>query len=446
MKILHLLILVALTSCVTAQVPPIQRNPFTTNYPPVAPVIFNPSISNTVRVSKGSAPNAVVAFDGYWNLFGNNSGIFGLENVDNGAVPFYVTNANQLVFPPGFRVVTGAGAGQILTSDANGSAAWSNPPATVALSTITNIATNAAATAVTNFASKNLLGVGDAGNTAVEFFDDYAIGATAMSGGWGWGSPGILKGTSSVVLRTNQTTGMLENRLEMKNSSYGRRMPWGNKWKRLRVAVLLNATGTSDFTNVFVLGVCYGTNAMYANNSTTTNFVGQFWGGTANVTNPAPATFQYSNFPPAHDLTYFVISQSGQMGQITNGNWIPRSISGTLERAVGATHSTLFGFEMVRNTWSETNAIVWTGRAPSHNDLIPGTVERVPAIGVTIMEMHSGPTGTAWASGTANSGNPTVTTPNWPDTLFGPLDTINLYWANPTVAGEIRAVIVMRIY
>lgn len=116
-----------------------------------------------------------------------------------------------------------------------------------------------------------LSGVDD---VAIEAFDDYSVGAiTSFTGGSGWGANGVAASGCSIVSRT-MVDGRTHNRLAISNGSYGRRMPWGAFWNRLKVVMLVRINSGVDIpTADGYFGVCSGTTNM-ADSATCTNYVG----------------------------------------------------------------------------------------------------------------------------------------------------------------------------
>lgn len=110
-----------------------------------------------------------------------------------------------------------------------------------------------------------------------EFFDEYALGAiSTLDKGLGWTSNGVVSG-GTIVSRT-MADGRVHRRLSISNGQYGRTLPWGGFWNRLKICVLwrLNHNTTINPVEGYV-GVCSGTTNMVAS-GTTNNFIGLRWG------------------------------------------------------------------------------------------------------------------------------------------------------------------------
>jgi len=116
----------------------------------------------------------------------------------------------------------------------------------------------------------------------MEIFDDYTVGAiSAFNKGTGWLNDGVGSGCS-IVSRTH-VDGRTQKRLEISAGQYGRKLPWADKWHRLKIILLwrLNHTATINPVDGYV-GVCSGTTNMVAS-ATTDNFIGVRWGDGASA-------------------------------------------------------------------------------------------------------------------------------------------------------------------
>lgn len=116
----------------------------------------------------------------------------------------------------------------------------------------------------------------------MEIFDDYAVGAiSTFNKGTGWLNDGVGSGCS-IVNRTH-VDGRTQNRLQLSAGQYGRKLPWRDKWHRLKIILLwrLNHGVTINPVDGYV-GVCSGTTNMVAS-ATTDNFTGLRWGDGASA-------------------------------------------------------------------------------------------------------------------------------------------------------------------
>jgi len=108
---------------------------------------------------------------------------------------------------------------------------------------------------------------------AIEFFDDYALGAiSAPSRGVGWGATGVISG--GTIVSRSITNGKTEKRLSITGPGYyGRQFSWGSDWLTLELAILVRINGGSTFSDEFQWGACSGITNMY-NSATCANFIG----------------------------------------------------------------------------------------------------------------------------------------------------------------------------
>jgi len=141
----------------------------------------------------------------------------------------------------------------------------------------------------------------------VEFFDDYSAGAiSTFNRGLGFANDGVGSGCS-IVSRT-MVSGQVQNRLSITAGQYGRKLPWGNDWGRIQIAMLLRINRASTFTGgASFFGICSGTTNMVAS-GTTDNFIGVKTGENANdFTFTAGTRMNYFD----HNPTFRFVSRRG---------------------------------------------------------------------------------------------------------------------------------------
>lgn len=155
------------------------------------------------------------------------------------------------------------------------------------------------ATGPTGPAGTGITEIDQSKGMAIEFFDDYPVGIiNTFDQGWGWEDDGVGVGTPSIVSRTH-IDGRTEQRLNMNTADqYGRRMPWGAKWNRIKIVLLLRINGSANITTVNgYFGVCSGTSNMVSS-ATTSNFIGLRTGdGTGTGTYTVGTASEYFNMP-----------------------------------------------------------------------------------------------------------------------------------------------------
>lgn len=199
--------------------------------------------------------------------------------------------------PQGLQGPTGAGApGPTGATGATGAAGATG-------------ATGAAgATGATGPAGPTITEISQSKGLAMEYFDDYSVGIiNTFDQGWGWENDGVGVGTPSIVSRTH-VDGRAEQRLNVGQSDqYGRRMPWGGKWNRLKIVLLLRINGSANLTTVnSYFGICSGTTNMVSS-ATTDNYIGLRTGdGTGGATYVVGTASEYFNMP-----TFRFVSRRG---------------------------------------------------------------------------------------------------------------------------------------
>jgi len=143
---------------------------------------------------------------------------------------------------------------------------------------------------------------------AIEFFDDYSLGTIAtFDKGWGWVNNGTSPGTPTIVTRTH-VDGRSENRLNFNtNDQYARKMPWGGKWNRLKLVLLLRVNAVANLTTPNgYFGFCSGQTNLVSSSSTD-NFIGLRTGdGTGTGTYTVGTITSYFNMP-----TFRFVSRRG---------------------------------------------------------------------------------------------------------------------------------------
>ena len=136
---------------------------------------------------------------------------------------------------------------------------------------------------------------------ALDYFEDYSVGAvSSLTEGFGWANDGVISG-GTIVSRTHQD-GRTMKCLSLLNGQLGRRMPWGDKWNKLRIIVgwRINASATFQTVNTQFVGVCSGTTNMVSS-ATTDNAIGWRWGSASgeNITFTAGTRVSYFNMGTA---------------------------------------------------------------------------------------------------------------------------------------------------
>ena len=269
---------------------------------------------------------------------------------------------------------------------------------------------------------------------AIEIFDDYAVGAiSAFNMGTGWRDDGVGSGCS--IVNKTQADGRAHNRLQIASGQYGRKMPWGKFWNRVKIVILwrLNHGVTINPVDGYV-GVCSGTTNMVAS-ATTDNFIGIRWGDGASALTFTPGTL----------INYF------QMG-VSFRFYSRRGTTSTLIAAGGSGHTVSAAegylspiiFECSRPPAANDNsAILYSVKEVSPppslvessrpKDLVKGLLISSATSVLSMSELETAVIG--------NSANSSVSF----DQSTGGFDTINISW--PQSSGlEIAAVGVRKVH
>lgn len=307
--------------------------------------------------------------------------------------------------------------------DANGN--WLNHKLTA-----TNLAAQLSSAIVTPVPAEDSVQDGQ----AIEYFDDYALGSiSAFDQGTGWLSDGVGSGCS-IVSRTT-ADGRAHNRLSISNGQYGRPMPWGDKWNRVKIVLLWRINHTATMTpGDGYIGICSGTTNMVAS-ATTANYIGARWSdGLSSITFTAGTRINYFNMGSAFRFWSRRGTTSTSIGAGGSGH--------TLSAAEG--YITAFVVEISRPPFAtDASSVLYTIKEASppaslvessrSKDLIKGLLSSSAGTAASMSELETAVIG--------STGNATGAF----DQSTGILDTVNISWAQ--VPGlEIAALAVRKVH
>lgn len=270
---------------------------------------------------------------------------------------------------------------------------------------------------------------------AIDYFESYSVGAiSTFDQGNGWPANGV--GTNcSIVSRTTHNS-VTQKRCQITGvGEIGRQMPWGAKWNRIRIGLLIRINAAASFDGVFAIGVCSGTSAMYGS-ATPTN-----WAGCVQL-DAATDTFTFSNSTQNDN----VVSQSYEgvhrFGSTTN------SIAGsftTAKMTAPTTEAWLAGFfvDIYRDAFSGTTAVGYTHDNFAANDTAKVQRHMTRSHWQKLMQAQN-PATDAPNLLTAGTGHP-ITSGNVSESA-GVFDCINFYWANASNPIELAAFGVFKLY
>jgi hypothetical protein len=263
-----------------------------------------------------------------------------------------------------------------------------------------------------------ILGVQD--DMMIEHFDDYAVGAiTAFNGGIGMTVDGVGSGAS--IISATMADGRTHNRLALNNGVYGRKMPWGAFWNRIKICVALRINSGANILNTNgYIGVCSGT-ANMVNSATTANFVGVRWGdGTGTSTFTAGTKINFFDVPSFRGVTRRV-NTSTDKGGLSSGHSISAD-AGYLSHVIVEISRPVFA-----NDAASVNYSVAEDSPNTVQVQYSRTKDQVRALAqdgdivITALANSSSDVATLGASGVTAA-------PFAFDQSTGALDTINLYW------------------
>lgn len=268
----------------------------------------------------------------------------------------------------------------------------------------------------------------------IEMFDDYDLGAiSSFTKGTGWLNNGVGSGCS-IVSRT-QADGRIHKRLSISAGQYGRTLPWGKYWNRLKIVLLwrLNHTATINPVDGYV-GVCNGTTNMVAS-ATTNNFIGIRWAdGASQLLFAAGTLINYFNM----SASFVFHTRRGTTSSLIAGGGSGHSVSATegylspiifeVSRPPAATDASSILYSVKEA--SPPSSLVESSRP---KDLIKGLLASSAGTVVSLSELETAVIG--------NGGNSSVSF----DQSTGGFDTVNFSW--PHASGlEIAALGVRKVH
>lgn len=273
---------------------------------------------------------------------------------------------------------------------------------------------------------------------AWEFFDDYEVGSKLVfDGGVGFADDGV--GTGSAIIAATMVSGQAQRRLRIIQGEYGRKMPWGNDWGRIQIAVLLRIDRASTFTAgaPAYFGVCSGTTNMAAH-ANTANFVGLV----------SPADASAFAFSAGTRVNLFTVSPTWRfVSKRTAGPTDRTSGSGSAGTGMSASAGYLSGhfLEISRPTFAAAISSVNYnfGRRMTDTTRVEDSLAKT-----VLTDLLQSDIVTALASGNTGGvilgGSPNTLTYAF-DESTGELDTINITWPE-TFGLEIAAIGVRKVY
>lgn len=255
---------------------------------------------------------------------------------------------------------------------------------------------------------------------AVEYFDDYALGAiTTFDKGQGWGANGV--GTGCTIVNKTMADGRTQNRLSMNAGTYGRLMPWGALWNRIKICLVLRINHGVTFANTNgYIGVCTGTTNM-SDSATTTNFAGIRWGdGTGTSTFTAGLLINYFDVPTFRAVTRRVNTTTDR-GGLSSGHAISAN-EGYLSAVLMEMSRPVFANDAASVNYSIAQCgTISTGDTQAFSRT--KEVARRVALGSVTTTLATDPNDTLLVGSAGVTATPFAF-----DQSTGVLNTINFYW------------------
>lgn len=272
---------------------------------------------------------------------------------------------------------------------------------------------------VTQFRSAMNGGLVD--DVASDYFDGYSLGAVAsLDRGSGWANNGVVSG-GTIVART-AVDGRPFKALQISNGQFGRRMPWGNKWSKLKLAIAWRLNGGASFNTTAtdaLLGICSGTTNM-AGSALCDNFVGLRWGS---------GVGDGINFTAGTLINFYDMSTAFRI--VTRRAAISTAIgSGGSGHRLPATEG--YHGMMVYNVWRPVYLNAAASVSYIHmeisNDAAAVELSRQQNSVMRLMEDTNSAGGSATSAETGIVGSSAGTVASNFDESTGILDTVNVFW------------------
>lgn len=287
---------------------------------------------------------------------------------------------------------------------------------------------------------RGIINGGVVDDLATDYFETYAAGAVAtLNGGAGWVNNGVASGCT-IVNRT-AADGRTFKALQISNGQFGRRMPWGNAWNKLKLAIAWRLNGGASFNTTAtdaLLGICSGTTNM-AGSGTTDNFIGLRWGSGAGdgINFTAGTRINYYDMSTAYRIVTRRAAVTTPIGTGGSGHRLP---------ATEGYHGII-----VYNVWrpvflNAASSVSYTHMEIS-NDVAAVELPRQQNCVMRIMEDTNTAGGSATSAETGIVGASAGTVASAFDESTGILDTVNVFWPF-TVANallEISAIAIRKL-
>jgi hypothetical protein len=272
---------------------------------------------------------------------------------------------------------------------------------------------------------------------AVEFFEDYSLGANpTLDKGVGWDGNGAGSGLS--IVSKNIYTGKAENRLQISNGQYGRKLFWGDSWNRIQMGIMFRINGAVSFNADGFVGLCSGTTNMVGSASTA-NFIGMKWASAVNswlFTAGTKVNYYNQSLSTRWSTRRGIVTTDQGSGAGSDG----RSFSATegyrsmlfleFQRPVFATDATSVSYSVGMRSTSTTLVEM----SLSKRSFVDVMLDQVTSV------VAATPSGSVMMSAGA------VTHSFAFDQSTGKLDTFNFSWPNATQTMEVTAIAVRKVY
>lgn len=268
----------------------------------------------------------------------------------------------------------------------------------------------------------------------VDDFSQYTGNAPTINKGHNWsGQTAAVTGTYGIVTNTTDSSGA-QNALSITNGEFARLMPWGAKWKKLRIGVLYRIQTNATLPACdMAIGICSGTANPYGSASCDNALVVDSGVGSGNVftfaagTDYAHFVSTFSDTAQKHNASRTRVPVGGPSG---SGLFRPAGVATARGAIIVQVTRTLL-----------TGSTSYTIQLWSDADMSTTASQSDYSLNTLVADLTSTQAGTLIVgTSSLSSGAQTVSDAN------GAFNAVDIWWSSAAAGLELDAVAVARFY